>query len=72
MAHEDQLSKAIDMQKKAIATSPEDHGLKLTLAKIYLKGGDKEHARAELDDLSRMGTRFARQAEVTELMKAMQ
>lgn len=72
LAHEDQLSKAIEVQKKAIVNSPDDHGLKLTLAKIYLKGGEREHARAELDDLSRMGTRFARQAEVTELMKAVQ
>ncbi|HZF80987.1 MAG TPA: tetratricopeptide repeat protein, partial [Rubrivivax sp.] len=51
---------------------PEDHALRLTLAKIYIKGGDREHARAELNDLARLGPRFARQAEVAELMKAVQ
>lgn len=72
LASENQVSKAIDLQRKAIAESPEDHGLKLTLAKIYLKGGDRDRARAELDDLARLGARFPRQPEVTELMKAVQ
>jgi cellulose synthase operon protein C len=72
LAHEDQVPKAIELQKKAIADAPDDHGLKLTLAKIYLKGGDRERARAELDDLTRLGPRFGRQVEVVELMKAVQ
>jgi predicted Zn-dependent protease len=72
LAHENQVPKAIELQKTAIANSPDDHGLKLTLAKIYLKGGDREHARAELNDLSRLGPRFAHQSEVNELMKAVQ
>ena len=48
LAHENQVPKAIELQKTAIANSPEDYALKLTLAKIYIKGGDREHARAEL------------------------
>ena len=72
LAHENQVPKAIELQKKAVASSPDDPGLKLTLAKIYLKAGDRERARAELDDLSRLGPRFPRQTEVTELMKALQ
>jgi putative PEP-CTERM system TPR-repeat lipoprotein len=72
LAHENQVPKAIELQKTAIANSPEDQGLKLTLAKIYLKSGDREHARAELNDLLRLGSRFGRQSEVAELMKAVQ
>jgi putative PEP-CTERM system TPR-repeat lipoprotein len=72
LASENQFQKAIDLQKRAVATWPEDHGLKLTLARIYLKAGEKAYARAELEALARLGSRFGAQAEVAELMKATQ
>jgi putative PEP-CTERM system TPR-repeat lipoprotein len=71
MASENQVPQAIELQKKAIAQAPEASGLRLTLAKIYLKAGDRPRARAELEALAKMGDRFAGQAEVAALMKSL-
>ena len=72
LAAEGQLPKAIETQKSAIERSPNDHSLKLGLARLYIQAGDKPRARAELDDLVRLGDKFAAQAEVAALMKSVQ
>ena len=66
---ENQLPKAIEAQKRAIAAAPKDPALNLRLAKLYIKSGDKSGARSELDGLAKLGERFAGQAEVAELLK---
>jgi putative PEP-CTERM system TPR-repeat lipoprotein len=71
MASENQVPQAIELQKKAIEQAPEASGLRLTLAKIYLKAGDRPRARAELEALAKLGDRFAGQAEVAALMKSL-
>jgi putative PEP-CTERM system TPR-repeat lipoprotein len=68
---ESQLPQAIDAQKRAIALAPKDPTLNLRLAKLYIKSGDKAGARAELDGLAKLGDRFAGQAEVATLLKAL-
>lgn len=71
LAVEKQLPRAIDLQKKAINKAPENMDLHLTLAKIYLKNGDKDRARAELNQLAKLGDRYGAQGEVAELMKTL-
>ena len=65
-----QLSKAIELEKKAIALEPDNHGFQLSLAKLYLKSGDKAQAKVELDKLAQLGDKFSGQAEVGELLKS--
>ena len=71
LAAENQVPKAIELQKAAIARAPSDPSLKLTLAKLLIKSGDKAYARAELEDLAKLGDKFREQAEVTALLKTL-
>ena len=71
LALENQAPRAVELQKKAMAKSPQDQGLRLTLAKIYLQTGDKAQARIELQTLAKLGDKFGAQAEVTKLMAAL-
>lgn len=68
---DNQIGKAIDAQKRAIAAAPKDPALNLRLAKLYIKSGDKAGARAELDALAKLGDRFNGQAEVASLLKTL-
>ena len=68
---ENQLPKALDAQKRALALAPKDPTLKLRLAKLYIKSGDKTGARGELDGLAKLGDGFAGQAEVATLLKSL-
>ena len=71
LASENKLPKAIDVQKSAIARSPNDASLKLGLAKLLIKSGDKAYARSELEDLAKLGDKFKGQAEVATLLKSL-
>lgn len=69
LAAEGQLPKAIETQKKAVQLAPADGQLQLTLAKLYLKAGDKTQAHTTLQAVAKLGDRFAGQKEVAELLK---
>ena len=71
LAAENKMPKAIEMQKLAIGRSPNDPGLKLTLAKLLIKSGEKDYARAELEELAKLGDKFHEQAEVATLLKSL-
>ena len=71
LADAGQMSKALELEKKAIALAPEHHAFQLNLAKLYLKAGDKALARNELDQLAKLGDKFAGQAEVGQLLKSL-
>ena len=71
LADAGQVSKALEIEKKAIALAPDDPAFRLNLAKLYLKFGDKVLAKTELTRLAQLGTKFAGQAEVGELLKAL-
>jgi putative PEP-CTERM system TPR-repeat lipoprotein len=71
LAEARQLDQAIAMQQRAIRTAPDLPKLRLTLAGLYVKAGQKAQARAELQALSRLGPRFAEQAEVEQLLRAL-
>lgn len=67
---EGQTAKALEVQKRAVERAPDAPSLRLTLARIYLKTGDKGLARTELDKLAKLGAKFPQQNEVTELLKS--
>ena len=71
LADNGQIAKAVEVQKKAVALAPEAPTLRLNLAKLYLKSGDKGQAKVELVALSKLGDKFAGQAEVDELLKTL-
>ena len=51
--------------------APDAPALRLTLAKLYAKAGDKALAKSELERLAQLGGRFAGQAEVARLLKTL-
>lgn len=69
LAAEGDIKRAIDVQKRAVQVERNDPNLRLNLARLHLKAGEKPQARAELEDLARLGDRFRAQAEVTELLR---
>ncbi len=64
-------AKALEWQNKAIALAPQNAIFKFNLAKIHIKGGKKELARKELDELAKLGDKFPGQAEVASLIKGL-
>lgn len=60
--------KAVELQNRALALQPQNALFKLNLAKIHIKGGKKDLAKKELDDLGKLGDKFPLQAEVAALL----
>jgi putative PEP-CTERM system TPR-repeat lipoprotein len=71
LSEKNDYAKALEWQTKAIALQPQNNGLKLNLAKIYIKGGKKDLARKELDELAKLGDKFPAQADVASLLKTL-
>ena len=71
LADRKEFTKAIDLQHKALELEPTNAGLRLNLAKIYLKSGDNSKAKAELDTLSKLGEKFPAQTEVAAMLKTL-
>lgn len=69
LAADQQFDRAITLHKKTLKMAPDDPSLRLTMARLYLQSGAKREARAELDDLAKLGPGFREQAEVFELLK---
>ena len=67
---ENQATRALEVQKKALEIAPDDAPMRLNLARIYLKTGDKAQARVELEKLAKLGDKFPDQAEVAALLKS--
>lgn len=71
LAAEGQLSKALEVQRRAVSANGNDLMLRLNLANLLLQAGDKPAAQAELKTLEQAGERFAGQAEVSRLLKSL-
>ena len=71
LAEKKEFSRAIQLQTKALGLQPSNSGLRLNLAKIYLKSGDKARARGELEALARLGDGFRSRSEVDALLKSL-
>ena len=72
LAAENKLPKALEAGKAVILLAPDEPIYRLNLAKLYIKNGDKVNAKAELERLAPLGTKFARQSEVSDLLKQLQ
>lgn len=69
LSEKGEYAKALELQQKALSLQPANPQLKLNLAKIYLKGGKRELAKKELNELAKLGEKFPAQAEVAALLK---
>ena len=63
------VAEAIDIQKKALAITPDAHGMRLSLARMYIQAGDKPAARAELDRLAKLQGPNSQRPEAARLLK---
>lgn len=68
LSEKGEYAKALALQYKVLALQPQNPLFKLNLAKIHLKGGSRDLARKELDELTKMGDKFSGQAEVATLL----
>ncbi|HVF64135.1 MAG TPA: XrtA/PEP-CTERM system TPR-repeat protein PrsT [Casimicrobiaceae bacterium] len=64
-----ETARGIDLLRKAAAMDPNAPAIRLNLARSLVRAGQKDAAKKELDDLARLGDRFAGQAEVDKLLK---
>ncbi len=71
MADQGDLDKAIATERKALALVPNRHEYRLSLAKLYLRKGDKALAKAELQSLAAVGGGFKGKAEVADLLRSL-
>ncbi len=69
LAAEQQLPRALEVQKQAVAAAPAASNFRLQLAKLLIQSGDKRNARSELSALAALGNKFPNQAEVSALIK---
>jgi cellulose synthase operon protein C len=67
-ANKGNFDKAVDLQIKVISMDPKNMGFKLNLAKIYMKGGKKDLAKKQLEELRSLGNNFPAHEEVTTLL----
>lgn len=66
-----QFKKAIDVQKRAVLLAPQEHGLRLNLARLYAKSGDLSLARSELDALEKEKLSAGSKAEIVAVRKSL-
>ena len=66
-----EYDKAISVQQNVLKMQPDNSIFRMTLAKIYIKSGDKINAKLELDRLAELGDKFAGRAEVQSMLKAL-
>ena len=66
-----QVAKGTELLRKAVELAPHVGDIRLNLARALFKGGDKAGARTELETLAKQGDKFARQAEVSDLLKTL-
>jgi len=71
MSDKGDYARALELQTKVLASQPQNPVFKLNMAKIHIKGGKKDLAKKELDDLTKLGDKFGGQAEVAELLKGL-
>ena len=71
LAEKNQYVQSIELLNKALGIQPSNSQLRLNLAKIYIKAGDKSRAKTELEVLSKLGEKFSDQPAVSGLLKGL-
>lgn len=68
---ENQLARAVETQRREVEIDPRDAMLRLRLAKLLIRHGDRTGAAEQVDWLSRLGRNFAAHADVTALAQSL-
>lgn len=71
LAAEGQAAKGLQVQRDAVAKAPDDDGLRINLARIAVKAGDKGLARSELERLVAKGPLGPWHGEATRMLKTL-
>ena len=72
LAADNNFSRAIEIQKRAVAIAPDVADLRLNLARWQIQAGDKVQAKAELDRLAKLGIQFKQHEEVARLKQTLE
>ena len=67
----EQLPKALELQKKVVQMQPSNNAFRLMLAKMYVQAGQSELAKTELAILANLGSKYDGQTEVARMLKAL-
>lgn len=71
LAADNQPARALEVAQAVLVKAPTEPVYRLNLAKLYIRAGNKALAKAELEKLVPLGSKFARQNEVGELLKSL-
>jgi len=71
MAEKGDTAGAIILLQKAVEIAPQAAAIRLNLARVLISAGKKEEAQRQLDNLAKLGDKFADQEEVTRLKKTL-
>lgn len=69
LAAEGRSKEAVDMMRQAVRLDDKNPQFRFNLATLLIAAGDGPAARAELEILAKLGSKFPRQREVTEMLK---
>lgn len=70
-AEKGDVARSLELFAKALHAAPEAHGIRLNFARALAQAGKRNEAKKELDELARLGDKFAEQAEVAQLLKSL-
>lgn len=65
------VDRGVDVLRKAVELAPQSTDIRFNLAKALLKSNNKTDAKKELDTLTKLGEKFAGQAEVSKLLQGL-
>ena len=71
LARTEQVGKAIELEKRAVALQPQHAQFRMNLARMYVQAGDKDSAKSELEQLTKLGDKFPAHDEVGRMLKAL-
>jgi len=69
LAGKGDTTRALELLQKATELAPQAPNVRLSLARTQIKAGNKAEAKKNLDELAKLGDKFAAQAEVAKLLK---
>ncbi|MCA3240863.1 MAG: PEP-CTERM system TPR-repeat protein PrsT [Rubrivivax sp.] len=68
LAGEKKIDEAVKVQRRAIELAPDNHNVRLNLARLEIQAADAKAARLNLQRLAELGSKFPHQAEVSRLL----
>ena len=71
LARTDQVGKAIELEKRALALQPQHAQFRMNLARMYVQAGDRPSAKSELEQLAKLGDKFPGHGEVNRLLSTL-